>query len=219
MSLGTLLFYQYRGGIVRDPELDRLSNTQREPRLLQLQSMLHSAEPLRPDFIYTGVGQATAVFLLAREFDRLRAPLDLVRSTVLSWDEITKHNVIFVGSAKLNNQLREIPVTWAFRVEGGRILNLEPKLNEASSYGSDCSLISLFPGLHGQGNILVVESGSTTGVWAAAQFLTDPGYVKEMVAHLRQPDGKLPRHYQLVLKSQMAADVPIQIHYVTHRSL
>jgi hypothetical protein len=219
MSLGTLLFYQYPGGMVRDPELDRLTAPQRQPRLDELQRMLHAPEPLKPDLIYTGVGQATAAFLLAKEFDRLKVPLDLVRSTVLSWDEIAKHNVIFVGSAKLNSQLREIPVTWAFRVEGSRILNLHPKPTEESSYGPDSSLISLFPGLHGQGEILVVESGSTTGVWAAAQFLTDPGYAREMVAHLRQPNGRIPRHYQVVLKSQIAADVPIQIRYVTHRTL
>ena len=39
---------------------------------------------------------------------------------------------------------------------------------------------------------MVVESGSSSGVWAAAQFLTDPGYAKEMTAHLRQRDGRLP---------------------------
>ena len=66
---------------------------------------------------------------------------------------------------------------------------------------------------------MVVESGSSTGVWAAAQFLTDPGYARELVAHLRRPDGSLPRHYQVVLQSQIAADVPIRISYVTHRIL
>ena len=219
MSLGTLLFYQYPGGMVRDPDLDQRTPAERQPRLDELQKLLRTPQPLKPDLIYTGVGQATAAFLLAKEFDRLKIPLDLVRSNVLSWDEIAKQNVIFVGSAKLNSQLREIPVTWAFRVEGARIVNLRPGPGEANDYGPDCSLISLFPGLHGQGEILVVESGSTTGVWAAAEFLTDPGYAREMVAHLRQRDGSLPRHYQLVLKSQIAADVPIQIGYVTHRVL
>lgn len=219
MSLGTLLFYQYPGLMLRVPELDRLTPAERQPRLDQLEKLLHAPQPLKPDLIYTGVGQATAAFLLAREFDRLKVPLDLERSTVLSWDEIAKRNVIFVGSAKLNSQLREIPVTWAFRVDGNRILNLHPKSGEESSYGPDCSLISLFPGLHSQGEILVVESGSTTGVWAAAQYLSDPGYAKDMVGHLRQPDGTLPRHYQIVLKSQIAADVPLQIRYITHRIL
>jgi hypothetical protein len=219
ISLGTLQFYEYSTGMVREPDLDRLTNAERQPRLQELQAMLHSREQLKPYLLYTGVGQATAAFLLAKQFDRMNTSVDLVRSSVLGWDDIAQHNVIFIGSAKLNSQLREIPVNWAFRVESGRILNLQPRSGEAATYGPDYSLISLFPGLHGKGEIMVVESGSSTGVWAAAQFLTDPGYAKELVAHLRQPDGSLPRHYQVVLKSQIAADVPIRISYVTHRSL
>ncbi len=143
-----------------------------------------------------------------------------MRSSVLSWDEIAQHNVVFLGSAKLNSQLLRIPVTWAFRVQGGRIVNLQPRPGENTSYEPDDSLVSLFPGLNGKGEILIVESPSTTGVWAAAQFLTDPGYAKELVAHLRQPDeNRLPQHYQVVLRSQIAAGVPIRITYVTHRSL
>ena len=217
ISLGTLQFYQYSDGIVREPDLDGLTDAERQPRLQQLQDMLHSSFPLKSDLIYTGVGQATAAFLLSRHLTRMNVTADLVRSNVLSWEEISRHNVIFVGSAKLNSQLLQIPVTWAFRVQNGRIVNLQPKPGEQASYGPDYSLISLFPGLNGQGEILVVESGSTTGVWAAAQFLTDPGYAKDLVRHLRQPNGRLPQHYQVVLASQIAAGVPIRITYVTHR--
>jgi hypothetical protein len=223
ISLGTLQFYRYSRngshGTVRQPDLDGLPNPERELRLRELQDMLHSSEPLRPYLIYTGVGQATAAFLFARQFDRMNVPVDLVRSNALSWDEISRENVIFLGSAKLNSQLREIPVAPAFRVDGDDILNLRPRPGEAASYGPDCSLISLYPGLHGAQEIMVVESGSSTGVWAAAQFLTDAVYAREMLAHLRQPDGRLPPHYQVVLRSQIAADVPIRISYVTHRRL
>ena len=218
-SLGTVQFYHYANGMIREPDLDRLSDTDRQPRLLELQQMLHSGEPLKSDLIYTGVGQATAAFLLSKHLDRMNAAADLVRSSVLTWDEIAQHNVIFLGSAKLNSQLLQIPVTWAFRVEGNRTINLQPKGQESPFYGQDSSLVSMFPGLNGKGEILVVESPSTTGVWAAAQFLTDPQYAKQMTAHLRQPDGRLPRHYQIVLDSKIAAGVPIRISYATHRVL
>jgi hypothetical protein len=219
ISLGTLQFYNYSGGVVRETALDPLTDAQRQPRLNELQSMLHSAEPLKSNMGYTGVGQATAAFLLSKQFMRMNLPVDMVRSNVLSWDEVAQHNVIFVGSAKVNRQLREIPVNWAFRVTGGEIANLQPKPGEQASYGPDCSLISLFPGLHGVGEILIVESGSGQGVWAAAQYLTDPVYAREMVDRLRQKDGTLPRHYQLIVTSRMAAEVPISISYVTHRVL
>ncbi|HWB85952.1 MAG TPA: hypothetical protein VG675_17550 [Bryobacteraceae bacterium] len=219
IALGTVPFYAYSAGFVREPWMDTLTAAERQPRLDELRTILHSTEPLKPYLSYTGVGQATAAFLLSKQFAQMNLPVDLVRSNALSWDEIEQHNVIFLGSAKLNSQLRDIPVTWAFRVEGGRIVNLRPKAGEAASYGPDYSLISLFPGLHGKGEILVVESASTTGVWAAAQFLTDPGYARELVAHLRDAAGRFPAHYQVVLKSQIAADVPIRIGYVTHRIL
>jgi hypothetical protein len=219
ISLGTLQFYTYSGGYVREAELDPLTDAERQPRLQELQTLLHSPQPLKSNMGYTGVGQATAAFLLSKQFVRMNLAVDMVRSNVLSWDEVAQHNVIFVGSAKVNRQLREIPVTWAFRVEGANILNLRPKPGEAASYGPDHSLISLFPGLHGEGEIMIVESGSGQGVWAAAQFLTDPVYAKEMVARLRRPDGQLPKHYQVVIKSQMAGDVPLRISYITHRGL
>lgn len=219
ISLGTHQFYEYPGGFIRQPDLDLLSDADREARLQALRADLHSEVALRSYRGYTGVGQATAAFLLGRQFYLMKVPVDLARSSVLSWDDIARHNVIFLGSAKSNNQLLEIPVTWAFRMDGSRIVNLQQKEGEAAFYGSDYSLVSLFTGLHGKGEILIVESGSTTGVWAAAQFLTDAGYAKEMVAHMRQPDGRLPRHYQVILKSQIAAGVPIRISYVVHRSL
>ena len=132
VSLGTLQFYNYSNGLVREPEMDRLTNAEREPRLRELQTM-HSTRPLKPYLLYTGIGQATAAFLLARHFDRMNVPVDIMRSSVLGWDDIAQHNVIFLGSAKLNSQLREIPVNWAFRVESGSILNLQPKPGEPAT--------------------------------------------------------------------------------------
>ncbi len=74
VSLGTVQFYHYSNGIVREPDLDRLTDAERQPRLQELRESLHSSQPLTSDLIYTGVGQATAAFLLSKHFDRMKVP-------------------------------------------------------------------------------------------------------------------------------------------------
>jgi hypothetical protein len=83
----------------------------------------------------------------------------------------------------------------------------------------DYALISVVPGLHGKGEIIAFGGASSSGLWAAAEFMTEPRYARELLALLKSPAGKLPRHYQVVIHARFESLVPVEIKYVTHREL
>jgi hypothetical protein len=55
--------------------------------------------------------------------------------------------------------------------------------------------------------------------WAIANYLTNPEDAKDLVRHLRLPSGKLPATYQVVIRADFKAQIPVKVSYVAHRSL
>ncbi|MGH9846891.1 MAG: hypothetical protein ACREEM_49975, partial [Blastocatellia bacterium] len=134
LSLGTPLFARFEGGFFRDSTLNEWEEARRSPRLRELQTILQEREPA-PSYIYTGVGEATALLLLHKSFLAARREPQIKRSNLLSWEDIANNNLIFVGSHKYNRHLRDLPVTRAFVIDGGEIRNLHPASGESASYG------------------------------------------------------------------------------------
>jgi hypothetical protein len=228
ISLGTHQFYAYAGGYLREPTLDRADETAKAARLRDLARRLDS-DRMAPSQIYTGIGQATGAFLLAKFFAGRGRDAQLTRSSALSWDDIGNNNVIFLGSYKSNAQLKDLPGDWTFRIEGETVRNLKPRPGEPASFGAvwgdggskivDYALITLTAGLHRRGHIVAVESPSTAGVWAAVQYLTQTSYAGDLTGRLRGRDGRLPQQYQVVLRVHFKSFVPVEIRCVAHRAL
>lgn len=228
ISLGTHQFYSYSRGFLREPALDAASPDELDERLETLARTLGSS-PLHPRLgAYTGTGQATGAFLLGRFFGGAGSPIQLARSSATTWDDISRHSVIFLGSAKSNPQIRSIPFERAFDLAGEAIVNLRPATGEPKSwaYGplnvrnerEEYALVSFAPGLHGSGEILIIEAASTTGMWAGARYLTDPVYARELVDKVSR-DGQFPAHYQVVLHLFVRDSVPLKVRYEAHRPL
>lgn len=228
ISLGTHQFYSYSRGYLREPELDAASPDESGERLDALARALESST-LRPRLgAYTGTGQATGAFLLGRFFGNEGSPIQLVRSSAITWDDISRHSVIFLGSAKSNPQIRSIPFKRTFDLAGETIINRSPVHGEPRSwaYGplnarnerEEYALVSFAPVLHGSGEILIIEAASTTGMWAGARYLTDPVYARELVNKVSR-NGQIPTHYQMVLHLTVRDSVPLKVRYETHRPL
>jgi hypothetical protein len=83
----------------------------------------------------------------------------------------------------------------------------------------DYALISVVPGLHGKGEITAFGGASSSSLWAAVEYLTEPRYARELLAKLKAPAGKLPRHYQVVIHARFQSLMPVEIQYVTHQEL
>ncbi len=169
-------------------------------------------------------------FDLARLFFAAHKELSLVMSSALSWEEIGKHNVIFVGPPKFNLQAKDLPVQQDFVIEHGRITNLRPRNGEPKTFVETWTpdrtnlieshaLITRLPGLHGAGRILMLASTTTEGTRAAVEYVTRPDYAARLVASVRGAKGELPKYFQAVIRAKFKAQTPIQVELVVVHTL
>lgn len=224
VSLGAPLFAKVAGDFFRDPVTNSWDRAQESPVVKDLEKALGGKAV--PQYPYTGVGEASAAFELARLFLSGNKDLNLVVSNGLTWEDIGRNNMIFVGPPKYNLQTRDLPVQMDFVVEHSRVVNQRPRPGEPPSYNETWSpdratlleghaLISRLPGLHGTGYIMMLASTSTEGTRAAVEYVTRPDYAAHLVASLRGKDGALPKYFQVVVRAQFKSQVPIRVEQVT----
>ncbi len=229
ISMGTPLFTKFSGAFFRSPKINELETAVGSEQIEGLRRHLGSSYAL-PWYGFTGVGEATGAFLLSRLLHGRKPDLYLQRSSALKWDDIRRSDVIFLGSPKFNVQLKNLPIEWEFVIEGGSIINLRPRPGEQQMYGDrwgvtkdilleDYALVSRLPGLHGHGEIMVLASSASEGTWAAVEYVTQPGYARDLVQRLRQPDGTVPKAFQVLVRARFQDHVPTEVSYVTHRVL
>jgi hypothetical protein len=231
MAMTMRPFLRYDRGVIFDWNLRSLADAEREEHLRELKLQLKTERLVPWEKIYTSFGEATGVFLLTRFFERNQLKLQLRRHDALTWEDIAEQNVVFIGSGKIGVPFHSIPVQLAFQQRDHVILNLNPKGGEPAEFvtrppqpddymqDEDYALISAVPGLHGSGEIIAFGGSSSSALWAAVEYMTEPRYASELVAKLRNSDGELPRHYQVVIHARFQALVPVEIKYVTHRVL
>ncbi|MCX6625131.1 MAG: hypothetical protein NTY38_29540 [Acidobacteria bacterium] len=189
---------------------------------------MHLPKPSMPWYGFTGVGEATSAFLIGKLLGTRRSDLLLTRSNLLSWQEISDSDIVFLGPPKFNVQLSGILEKQEIQIEPKGIRVLNPRPGELAYYGDSFlpgpdfegvshALISSTPGLSGQGRLLILAGNASADTTAAAQWLTQPERARQLAAHLRLPSGKLPRSFQIVLKVRFKNGVPIESSYVMHR--
>jgi hypothetical protein len=227
--LGSPLFVRLNTHYFRNPVANHWPEAEREIPLKELGQLLKSPTPPTPTYRWTPFGEAAAAFRLAVVLGPSK-DLVLKRSTSLSWEDVHSSNLIFLGPAKFNRQLPDLPIEQDFLIERGGVTNQRPRPGELARYQKpsspdvedipeDYAVITRAKGVSGWGEVLVLASTSTEGTWAAAEFLTTPALLQQMLNKLRTPNGQLPEHYQLVIKSRFKSQVPIHTDYVTHHVL
>jgi hypothetical protein len=231
MAMTMRPFLRYDRGIIWEWGLTELPPQEKEARLAALRQQLQTQVLVPWERTYTSFGEATGIFLLTRLFEGHHRDLRFKRSDTLTWEEIAESDVIFVGSGKVGVPFDRVPVRWAFELRALRIANLRPQNGEAAEFVTprpappdflqteDYALISLVPGLHGKGEMLAFGASSSSGLWAAVQYMTEARYARELVEKLKGGKDALPRHYQVVIHARFQSLVPVEISYVTHREL
>lgn len=223
VSLGAPLFAKISGSFFRDPTMNSWDKAQDSPGVKELEKTLGGKAVAQN--LYTGVGEASAAFELARLFLSANKDLNLVVSSGLTWEDIGRNNMIFVGPPKYNLQTRDLPVQMDFVVEHSRVVNRHRLSGEPASYDETWTpdratlleghaLISRLPGLHGTGYIMMLASTSTEGTRAAVEYVTRPDYAERLVSSLRGKDGVLPKYFQVVVRAQFKSQVPIRVEQV-----
>jgi hypothetical protein len=184
----------------------------------------------------TGVGTASASFLLGQFLAHRKDNVLLTPSDQLSMPELVMDNVVFLGPVAGNRQIQAISSGQPFVLEPNGIRNLNPQPGEpafipdhrpqaGAEADESLALISHVPGLYGNGDILYLSGNQISSTLAAVRAFTDPTLARELVSKLKtqggetKRDGRLPRFYQVVLKVRSMDSMPIEISFLYYRDL
>ena len=230
VCLGTPLFVRFHAfGFFRDPKTNDWQEVERSDRIQTLRKATGGMDMI-PWYAFTGAGEASAGFLIAKLLSPRKHDILLTRSSILSWQQISDSDVVFVGPPKFNPQLQAAALTQDIVIEPEGLRNLKPREGEPvflpdrmlqgkQSEGETYALISRTTGLSGRGEFLVMAGNASSDTFAAAEWLTEPERAKELVRRMRTPSGEMPRHYQVVLKVAFRQGIPVQSSYVFHHVL
>ncbi len=193
---------------------------------------------------YTGIGEVMGVFSLGDFFAKMHHPFRVKRSLLLTWDDVKVDNLVVLGSPAENLFLLDLPQPQDFVFRWVKdsddqsvnaIVNTKPQAGEGEMYAAkhfgaspsqiseDYAVVSVLQGLSEKNRIMILAGINTFGTQAAAEYVTQPEYIKDLITHLNiAPTGeaaKLPMYYQILLKVKVNGGVPIHISYVTHHVL
>jgi hypothetical protein len=232
VSLGSPLFLRIPTlGFFRDPRTNDPQDAATSDRVAALRKAFGEPEVLLVN-PFTGTGEASAAFLIAKRLAARRPDITLTRSSIVSWQQIADDNLVFVGPPKFSPQLRAAELTYDIVVEADGIRNRKPHAGEPEflpdrivsmpsrpSEGETHAVISRIPGLSGVGDIMILGGNASPDTLAAAEWLTQPWRAAELVQHLRSTPGGMPRYFQVVVKVVFKQGVPVQSSYVFHHAL
>jgi hypothetical protein len=230
VCLGTPLFVRFPGlGFFRDPKANHWQEIQKSERVQSMRQVL-GVQELLPSYAFTGAGEASAAFLLARLLSTRKRDLKLTRSSILSWQQVADNDLVFVGPPKFNLQLQETALERDIVIEADGIRNRKPRPGEPgfledrivpgkTNEGETHALITRAPAPSGVGEFLVIAGNASSDTFAAAEWLTQQWRVRQLVARLRNPSGQVPKYFQVVLKVEFKQGIPVQSSYVFHHVL
>jgi len=227
LCLGTPLFIRIPDfGFFRDPRANDWDEIDRSDRITEFRKSRPGVE-INPSYSFTGAGEATAAVLLAELLASRRRDLTVTRSNLISWQQISDNDVIFVGPPKFNRQLQTAALMQDIVVEADGIRNLKPRPHEPAyledhivagkiAEGETHVLISRIPGITGVGELLIISGNASPDTLAGAEWLTQPWRARQIVERLRSPSGELPRYFQVVVKVAFRQGIPVSSSYVFH---
>jgi hypothetical protein len=229
VAIGTPLFTKIGNSFFRDPGLNSWDAASQSDRVHGVAGALGTDAPA-PAFTYTGVGEAAGAFALQRLLLPRGRDLTLQTSDHLTWEDIGRNNMIFLGPPKYNQQTLDLPIHQDFEIAHSRVQNLNPRAGEPRSYEEKWAadhthleeghaLISRLPGLHNTGEMLILAGSSTECTRAAVEYLTRPEYATPFVQFLRTQPGGIPAWFQTVVRARFKSGTPIAIERVAFHPL
>jgi hypothetical protein len=229
VALGTPLFVKVgTSTFFRDTTLNDWDSASKSDQVRNVERMTGAAHS-SPSFNYTPIGEAEGAFQLERLLLPRGHDLLLEASSDLTWEDISRYNMIFLGPPKYIPQTLDLPIPQDFEILHHRVHNLRPAPGESQFFedrwNSDRTnleeghaLISRLPGLHGSGEILVLAGSSTESTRAAVEFVTRPEYVASLVRQMHERGG-IPQWFQVVIHVRFKSKTPIAIELVTMHAL
>ncbi len=180
---------------------------------------------LEPRYHYVAVGEAMGAASLSKALGRYINPT-LVRSNLLSWDNVNGANVIFVGAPKFTPHFRNAPFIQNFRIGDFQVHNLRPQPGEIAAYPDEpkptdrrgAALVGRYRNPSG-GWLTLIGSANSMCTWAAVDYVTRPDYVAKLSNALRRSFGKIPDSFEMVVEAKFDQSSAVEIHHVALREL
>lgn len=182
---------------------------------------------IAPALAQTKMGEAFAAVSITSLFAGAGLPVRATQSRFVTWEDLTRENVILLGHNEANpwidRILGDLPLRLATNEPGAQrmIVNAKPGPGEASAYeiqyGEDAStatqeyaLVSMLPGVDGQHQLLLINGLNTQATQIAAEYLTTTPHLQQLLAELRKkdPGHRGPWQFQAVLRTEVHDKVP-----------
>jgi hypothetical protein len=193
---------------------------------------------------YTGIGEVMGGYYLGDFLAKMRHTSRVKRSLLLNWEDLKTENIVVLGSPAENLFLRDLPQKQEFIFkpnldDNGKkafgIVNTKPHPGEQQYYfavqggpsrsqiSEDYAVVSLLEGLDAKNRLLILAGITTLGTQAAAEYVTKPDYIRDLIKHLNTATPgsppRLPSNYQVLVRVKVNGGVPVQVSYVTHHVL
>lgn len=233
LAYGTPQFFEFNGLYLRDVRVNSPAEVGLEvgARLLSVQKAFNT--PLLPVEVYTGVGEAHGIHTLARFFWQQARDLQVARSRLVGWQEVKNSNLIFLSSMRFHTLADELGYPNDFAINSGVqgvVINRRPQPGEEKEYGhaadayTSYAVVTLWPGRAEKRRILLLSGCNTWATLAAAEYVTNADYLRQLNHQLAQCSERAhrathPPYFQILVRVEVKDNQPVSIAYVTHHDL
>jgi hypothetical protein len=173
---------------------------------------------------YTGMGEAIGLARITELFLKTGRGALIKQSRTVSAEDLKNHSVILLGSVWVNEWSGKLPIREDFTYSTEATIENQnprdgeekaygPKFDEAGSLIEDYGLITVKPNISYKYSVMVVAGIHSEGTEAAAEYITNPDYFKDINDQLRllAGSGEPPRYYQALLRVAVDNGMPTKI--------
>jgi hypothetical protein len=175
---------------------------------------------------YTGLGEATAAFGLARLLQATGRSAHLTSARFLNWEAARHQQLVILGAPHESAFVQSTLSAANFTIGYDSIQNSHPLRGEQTSYSKsrrgdvleDYGLIWMTKSPSGT-RVLVLAGLSSAGTAGVGEFFSDPERMRPVYKQLRDGSkaGKFPESWQVLLRIEAREDVPIKVSPVAMR--
>jgi hypothetical protein len=175
---------------------------------------------------YTGFGEATAAFGLARLLQATGRSAHLTGERFLNWDAARQEQLVILGAPHESAFVQSTLSAANFTIGYDSIHNAHPLPGEQADYSKsghggmleDYGLIWMTKSPSGT-RILVLAGLSSAGTAGVGEFFSDPERMRPIYKQLRDQSktGKFPESWQVLLRIEAREYVPVQVSPVAVR--
>ena len=191
---------------------------------------------LSPAISQGKMGEAIAAVRLTALFAGAGLPVRSTQSRFLTWADLPKQNLIVFGHDEANRWIDPLLEKYPYRLAATAgpkqraIVIPQPREGEQKEYQirysedrtdalNEYVLISMIPGVDGRKKLLLISGLNTQATQGAAEYLTEPSTVQELLGELRKraPAHRGPWRFQAILNTEVHDKVPTKAALVAIR--